>query len=334
MVNDPKKNMNACEDFFLNVTDAHILAAVMTEHDMSSMDEVPTEFLHLKSLDSLHQRIELMSIAEEIVQKHVDISFVTEEDSDGEGDVEENGERDGELGGERVGEEGSAGDPATEGTEKGRDYVLDYGRDMLTCGLLLKEFTDAVHEGDGQRIFRCWKYFLLFFRATKRTNYAIEAFNLLAQYHYIFSPRLAEQLMWSRTVNVHGHAGKNISCDIHMEHLNRLCKSSLGGLASNISERAVERIGRCIGEIVKVTANFDANNNVPITSGKHKVPTAKKDIEKMIEQLKKYSIFSYSEGRSHAQFEQHNNNVMNTIDLKEHKVWMAKKLKKLLLYNH
>ena len=85
---------------------------------------------------------------------------------------------------------------------------------------------------------------------------------MLAQYYYIFSPRMSEQLLWSRTVNVHGQAGRNVSCDIHMEHLNRLCKSSLGNLGSNIIDKAVDRIGRCIGELVKVTANYDANNKV------------------------------------------------------------------------
>ena len=30
------------------------------------------------------------------------------------------------------------------------------------------EFVDAVREGDGKRILRCWRYFLLLFKATGR----------------------------------------------------------------------------------------------------------------------------------------------------------------------
>jgi len=75
------------------------------------------------------------------------------------------------------------------------------------------EFNDAIREGDGLRILHCWKYFLLHFKEANRKNYAIEAFNLLAQYHVVLSPRMAMQLLWNRTINTHGRPGKNIPCD-------------------------------------------------------------------------------------------------------------------------
>ena len=117
-----------------------------------------------------------------------------------------------------------------------RDGVLEYATDVLTLGLLLMEFNDAIREGDGNRICRCWQFFLPIFKATKRKNYAIEAFVLLAQLHFLFTPRMAAQLKWSRTINTHRRPGKNIPCDLHMEHLNRLCKSSLTNLGANISD--------------------------------------------------------------------------------------------------
>ena len=36
-------------------------------------------------------------------------------------------------------------------------------------------FVDAIAEGDGNRIIRCWKYLLLHFYAEVKTKYAIEA---------------------------------------------------------------------------------------------------------------------------------------------------------------
>ena len=45
-----------------------------------------------------------------------------------------------------------------------------YACDMLQLGLLLQEFNDALREGDGQRIIRCWRYFLLLFKATNQTR--------------------------------------------------------------------------------------------------------------------------------------------------------------------
>ena len=47
----------------------------------------------------------------------------------------------------------------------------------------------------------------------------MEAFHLLAQYHIVLPPRLAEGVKWSRFVNTCGLPGHNISCDLHMEHL-------------------------------------------------------------------------------------------------------------------
>lgn len=101
------------------------------------------------------------------------------------------------------------------------DGIFEYAKDTLTMGLLLMEFIDAVREGDGNRIIRVWKFLLPLFKSTGHTNYSVEAFTLLAQYFYLFLPRMAAQLAWSRTVNIHGRPGKNISCDLHLEHLNK-----------------------------------------------------------------------------------------------------------------
>ncbi len=60
-------------------------------------------------------------------------------------------------------------------------------------GLLLLEFKDAIREGDGNRIIRCWRYMLLIYKATGRTNYTMEALNILLQLRCLFSPRMASQ---------------------------------------------------------------------------------------------------------------------------------------------
>lgn len=38
--------------------------------------------------------------------------------------------------------------------------VFDYASAVLNDGLLLLEFRDAIHEGDGPRIARCWKFLI------------------------------------------------------------------------------------------------------------------------------------------------------------------------------
>lgn len=47
-----------------------------------------------------------------------------------------------------------------------RDHVVQYAKVLLTVGLLLMEFNDSIHEGDGLRILRCWHLLLLIFKTT------------------------------------------------------------------------------------------------------------------------------------------------------------------------
>ena len=105
-------------------------------------------------------------------------------------------------------------------TKKDDDHVRAYAKEVLSLGLLLMEFTDAVREGDGERITRCWKYFLLLFKSSERTNYSVEAFNLSLELEYVMTPRMKQQLTWERTINIHGKSGRNVSMDLHMEHIN------------------------------------------------------------------------------------------------------------------
>jgi len=63
----------------------------------------------------------------------------------------------------------------------------------MSLGLFLMEFTDAIREGDGERILRCWKFFMLIFRAANRKNYAIKAFKMLAQHNFFFQAVTVEQ---------------------------------------------------------------------------------------------------------------------------------------------
>ena len=63
---------------------------------------------------------------------------------------------------------------------------------MLTLGLFISDFKDAVHEGDGDHMLVTWKYLFLF-RATGRKNYAVEALMLLSQYHVTLPCNLVKQ---------------------------------------------------------------------------------------------------------------------------------------------
>ena len=43
---------------------------------------------------------------------------------------------------------------------KDNDHVRAYAKEVVSLGLLLMEFVNAVREGDSDRIIRCLRYFL------------------------------------------------------------------------------------------------------------------------------------------------------------------------------
>ena len=133
-----------------------------------------------------------------------------------------------------------------------------YAKQVVSLGLLYMEYSDGIREGDGDRIIRCWRYMLLIFRATNKRKYSIQAATLLLQYHFVFTERMKEQLVWSRTINTHGRLGKNIPMDLHNEHLNRIVKDGMKALSSNVNEaQAIERIGKSLRLLVDFLNNFD-----------------------------------------------------------------------------
>ena len=213
---DPKNDMNAFDDYFELVTKAHIVVAGMKTFSMKEADNRP---VFPSDVSTETKSAVIQSAVKAILSNFVDLSFPAKSIS--------------------------------KKRTKSLDHVHEYGKDVLTMGLLFLEFKDAIREGDGERVLRCWKFMFLYFR-TGHTSYALEAFSLLCHYHYLLPPRYAEQLIWSHFVNTHGHCGKNISADLHMEHLNRVCKDAVTYLGANKTPNAIVRIGKAVGTISNI----------------------------------------------------------------------------------
>ena len=84
------------------------------------------------------------------------------------------------------------------------DGIFDYACAVLNDGLLLLDFRDAIHEGDSEKVLCCWKFLMLYFCAAGHSKYALEAFPFFAKINGVTSPRLQQQLLWSRFVNSKG----------------------------------------------------------------------------------------------------------------------------------
>ena len=53
------------------------------------------------------------------------------------------------------------------------------------------------------------------------------------------TPKVAAQIMNSRTVNTRGRPGRNIQIDLYNEHLNRHLKDIVAGMGGNKSPKAI-----------------------------------------------------------------------------------------------
>ncbi len=105
-------------------------------------------------------------------------------------------------------------------------------------------------------------------------------------------------------INILGLPGHNISCDLHMEHLNRLVKTAIQGLGANITKKAIIRAGRAVGSLGGLMQSFDREVGVPIPSGKHSEKSKHRDLVKIVEELllQNQQIFNEETTSQHKSF--------------------------------
>lgn len=172
VVYEPKNDYNACSDFFETIVESHVIAAVMETFQMTSMSDTPRCSYFpdgFYSLSEAEQRTVLQLAVKQVVAKHVCVQFNPQRDQ-----------------------------------SSAEDGIMQYARELLSLGLLFLNFHDAIREGDGERVFLCWKFFFPIFMAAGRTKYTIEAFSMMCQRYYLFSERQVKQLMYSRFINTSG----------------------------------------------------------------------------------------------------------------------------------
>ncbi|XP_019861291.1 PREDICTED: uncharacterized protein LOC109589693 [Amphimedon queenslandica] len=257
----PKHAMNACEDFLILVLRSYITSAAMKVLEITDVNETPSCIppdLWLQKKDV--RKKEMDSILTKIVHKFLDVGY-------------------------------------NESSADSADGVFTYVKQLMSMGSLYLEFSDAVKEGDGDRVLRCWRYFLIIFHNAHRKNYAKESIHLLHNYQYLLTPQQAEQMKYNRFVNTSGFPGRNISADLHMEHLNREVKSCIAFLQSNKSEQAIVRIGKAIGTLAPVLEQFDSINDIETHHTRHKTASMKKDILHVVDHINTCNVFSEIPGR-------------------------------------
>jgi len=159
-------------------------------------------------------------------------------------------------------------------------------------GLLYMNCTDAIAEGDGDCIMRCWKFLLLHFYTDRGSSkYALEALYLQLQQQAILCPRQAYRQRWNRSVSNHGGSGRNVPIDLEVEHDNNSTKEGIRKLGPNLTHAAVTRVARMLHVARATVLNVSKECNMMKRSGKHFVKTTRNDLMKIVNLLVQADVF-------------------------------------------
>ena len=134
-VSQPDKDFNACEDFFVIVIDSHILAAALQVLGMESIHDQP-RVVELQDVVSQSKEVRaaaLKSACKKVVDRFISFEF-----------------------------------RASSSNSPNLDTLFSYTTRLLSIGCFYIEYCDAIREGDGDRLLRCWKYMLPAFRSSRR----------------------------------------------------------------------------------------------------------------------------------------------------------------------
>ena len=204
------------------------------------------------------------------------------------------------------------------------DDVFNYQCNLLNHGLLYANFRDAISEGDGERILRCWKFLLLHFYAdgSSNTKYAIEALFLQFQQQALLSPRQAYLQKWNRSVNRHSSIGKNVAFDLDLEHDNNHLKEAMCKLGPNVSESSVSRIFGSLKIARETIENISRESQVMKRSGKDFVASAKKDNDKLVENLILNKAFLFPNGRKYKTFTDCKRSALHNLNMEDMCRWI------------
>ena len=216
--------------------------------------------------------------------------------------------------------------PNIENTDKAEnsDDMFNYNCALLTDGLFFLNFLDAVSEGDGQRLMRQYKLFLLYCKADGEhsTKYALES---LYQFFLIFaqlSPRDVERFIWNRTANNGGGKGKNIALDLEQEHSNNYLKQAVKNLGPNLNEQSVSRICRAEKETRNLVQALDRNLQQNSDSGKHYSVSLDRDLSKLVQRLVSNRALEKEPARQYSLFSTFERNPFKNLDTSKIYKWI------------
>ena len=223
---------------------------------------------------------------------------------------------------------------AKEDSEKSDD-MLNYQTSLLDIGLILLNFFDAVSEGDGKRVFRCWKFMLSYLKndGSRSRKYALEGLYLICQFYAILSLRDAHRLIWNKFHKGKYGMGGNIPLDLALEHYNNTIKCILRILGPNATNhKVVDRFCNTITVNKALLDNFDRNCKILKRSGKLVEANTLGDMKKVIGELVTSNAMKFTPGRKYEYFRDFKPSLLEDFDVHAMYAWIEEHKKLVHLH--
>ncbi len=181
------------------------------------------------------------------------------------------------------------------------DDVFNYICALLADCFLFFNFLDAIKEGDGMRLMRQYKYYMLYCKADDphSTKYSLECLYQFFLAYALLSPRDSERFTWNRFVNNHDKKGTNIPLDEATEHSNNFVKQGIKNLGPNLTETAISRICNAESPTSSIIKNLDESLKRHAKSGKHSTPSKERDLHELIKRAEEMDVFEENMGRAY-----------------------------------
>lgn len=210
--------------------------------------------------------------------------------------------------------------------DRDEDGIFNYSCNALALGLLAKDFYAARKEGDGKRIIRLYKFFLLFFRLESRTKYSYYSLYTLAQAYHLLPPFLAHELVWNRTNNTSGKSNGNVENDRTCEHHVKSFKSNCKEFQGKVTSSSIKRASCSYTGMKKLMKKHDTMVHLQSVSGKHVRKNSKEDVKDLAKQFSNHQIFCKEGGRYHEAFPGFKRNILEQLDIAQMADWVKEKI--------
>ena len=224
--------------------------------------------------------------------------------------------------------EAADGDHEEEEEEKKNtsDKIFNYHNTRLQWGFLFLNLIDAIKEGDGLRVVRCYKFVLLFEYKFRHTKYAYLLLHFFANIYSLLSEKDAFLLVHNRFLSKKGGKGKNIPLDLHMEHLNLDLKKLLKSMGGKITEAASQRYARSLTVFNTIMDSIYKECDKHYRSGHHGNKLCSETVT-IANDLVQGNVFHYTPGRKgYNSFNNFKENIL-AFDYRDFFSWVRKHFK-------